>query len=121
MGFLEEKLNDSQTRDFVVKEINFSSDEDRKTRTTRVVTLTKVEIECIFRGLRPRSIDYEAFRDIRKILRAELKLYLKGELVHLSKVDDSLWKEYIKDMEHKPIQKGHTYEKTSNIGDTTGK
>jgi hypothetical protein len=118
MGFLEEKLNDSQTRDFIIREINFSSESDKE-RKTRVITLTKVEIEGIFKGLRPRSIDYTAFSDIRKILGAELKDYLRGDMVHLSKVSDALWNEYTKDMKYKPLQKGKTYVKKRENTETS--
>jgi hypothetical protein len=124
MEFLRKKLSDSQTRDFVIRKVEFSSDADKENKT-RIVTLTEVEIECIFKGLRPRSIDYEAYKDIRKILKAELKSYLKGERIHLSKVSDEVWNNYVKDMVHKPLQKGHTYKKeneeTSDSGDKDSK
>jgi hypothetical protein len=107
MGFLEEKLNGSQIRSFVISN-PFSKEEDKK---TRVITIPSEDIEMIFRGMRPRSLDYYAFSDIRKILRVELKEYLKGQIVHVSKVDDLLWKEYTKDMLKKPKQRGNTYHK----------
>ena len=73
----------------------------------------KVEIEDLeticFKNLRPRNMSYEDFRIIRKILGKEVKKYLKGRLVHISKVSDSAWKDMTKDMENKPIQKGKTY------------
>ncbi len=115
MGFLEEKLNEtSQTRDFIV------SDPASKDGKTRVVTLTKVELEGVFKGLRPRALDYYAFADIRRILQKELARYLKGEVVHLSKVSDAVWDNYTKDMQFKPKQHGHTYVKLKENAEESG-
>jgi len=106
MRFLEEKLNEtSQTRDFIVR------DPYSKDKKKRVITLTKVELEYIFKGMRPRSLDYYAFADVRKILQKELAQYLKGSIVHLSKVSDTIWNEYTKDMKKKAKQRGHTFVK----------
>jgi len=106
MGFLEERLNEtSQTRDFIVRD-PFSKD-----KKTRVVTLTKIELEGVFKGCRPGSLDYYAFADIRRILNKELAQYLKGNIVHLSKVSDEVWENYTKDMKKKPKQRGFTYVK----------
>ncbi len=77
----------------------------------RRVEVKEEDIEYIFKGMRPRLMPYEDFREIRKILKKELAQYLKGELVHVSKVSDDLWAEYTKGMKKKIKQKGNTYVK----------
>jgi len=69
------------------------------------------DLKAIFKGMRPRNMDYEDFRAVRNILKKELAQYLKGQIVHLSKVSDEVWEKYTKGMKHKPIQKGKTYVK----------
>ena len=61
----------------------------------------------IFKGLRPRLMSYEDFKFIGKILNKENKKYLKGKLVHVSKVTDTVWKDYTGGKKIK--QKGNTY------------
>ena len=75
------------------------------------------DLEYIFKGMRPRLMDYEDFKIIRRFLKKELAQYLKGRLVHLSKVNDSTWSEYVKDMKYKPRQKGRTYVKKDKPSD----
>lgn len=77
----------------------------------REIEVSKDDLIYIFKGMRPRLMDYEDFKFVRRILNKELKRYLKGRMVHLSKVSASSWEEYIKDAEYKPIQKGRTYVK----------
>ena len=77
----------------------------------REIEVSKDDLIYIFKGMRPRLMDYEDFKFVRKALNKELKRYLKGRMVHLSKVNASSWEEYIKDAEYKPIQKGRTYVK----------
>jgi len=87
--------------------------------TTRTFTFTDgrnlevptEDLEYIFKGYRPRLMNYNTYRAIRIQLKKELAQYLKGELVHLSKVTPEVWYNYIKNMEYKPIQRGHTYVK----------
>jgi len=67
------------------------------------------DLQAIFKGFRPRNMDYEDFKAVRRILKKELARYLKGQIVHLSKVNDAVWADYTKDMKYKPKQKGHTY------------
>lgn len=77
----------------------------------REIEVSKEDLIYIFKGMRPRLMDYEDFKFVRKVLNKELKRYLKGRMIHLSKVSDSSWEEYIKEAEYKPIQKGRTYVK----------
>jgi Mg-chelatase subunit ChlD len=75
----------------------------------RNLEVTTEDLEYIFKGFRPRLMDYDTYKAIRVQLKKELAQYLHGELVHLSKVTPEVWYNYIKNMEHKSIQKGHTY------------
>ena len=65
------------------------------------------DLDYIFKGMRPRLMDYEDFKEIRRILKKELAQYLKGKIVHVSKVTDEVWKQYTEGKKIK--QKGHTY------------
>jgi hypothetical protein len=67
------------------------------------------DLQAIFKGFRPRNLDYEDFQAVRGILKKELAHYLKGQIVHLSKVNDAVWADYTKDAKRKIKQKGHTY------------
>jgi hypothetical protein len=69
------------------------------------------DLDEIFKGLRPRLMDVEDFKYISKILKKETKRYLRGRMVHLSKVSNTMWEEYVKDEQYKPIQRGRTYVK----------
>ena len=75
----------------------------------RKVEVPIEDLDYIFKGMRPRLMDYEDFKAIRRILKKELAQYLKGKIVHLSKVNDSAWKEYTGGKKIK--QKGLTYVK----------
>jgi hypothetical protein len=86
---------------------NFKEEND----TIRKLEVSTGDLEYIFKGMRPRLMSPEDFRAIRIQLKKELAHYLKGELIHLSKVSDEVWANYTKDMKHKPKQKGHTYVK----------
>jgi len=81
-------------------------DGENKTKKLEVET---ADLEYIFKGMRPRLMDYLDYKYIRALLKIELKTYLKGEMVHLSKVSDEVWAKYTKDMKYRQIQKGHTY------------
>ena len=72
------------------------------------------DLEYIFKGYRPRLMDLEDFKVIRRIINKEVKKYLKGTITHLSKVSDAVFASYTKGLKHKPIQKGVTYVKKSN-------
>jgi len=75
------------------------------------------DLEYIFKGMRPRQMSYEDFRDIRKILSRELREYRKGHITHLAKVNDAVWSEYIKESGKKIKQKGYTYIKKKDDED----
>jgi hypothetical protein len=77
----------------------------------RRLDVPKEDLEYIFKGYRPRLMSAEDFRVISKILKKEVKRYRGGRIIHLSKVSDSVWDNYIKDQKIKPRQKGHTYVK----------
>jgi hypothetical protein len=77
----------------------------------RKLMVSKEDQEAIFKGLRPRSLDYNDFIAIKNFLNREAKKHKKGTLVHQSKVSDELWDKYIADMEFKPKQRGNTYVK----------
>lgn len=77
----------------------------------RKIEVSKEDLEHIFKGMRPRLMDYDDFRFVRSELNRELNRYKKGHLIHLSKVNDKVWEDYTKDKEIKPRQKGHTYVK----------
>lgn len=102
---MEEKKShlNLQTRKF---ELTDENDE------IRIVEIETEDLEMIFKGYRPRLMSPEDFKAIGKLLRKELAQYLKGELVHLSKVSNSVWEEYTKDLKHKSKQRGHTYVKS---------
>jgi len=91
-------------------------DKESKVRTfimadEREIKVDLQDIEMIFKGYRPRLISREDFRFINKIIKKEVRDYVKGgTMVHLSKVSDSLWKEYYdKGLVKTHIQRGHTY------------
>jgi hypothetical protein len=69
------------------------------------------DLEYIFKGYRPRLMDLEDFKVIRRIINKEVKKYLKGTVVHLSKVTDEVFASYTKGLKHKAKQKGVTYVK----------
>jgi len=48
------------------------------------VTVTAEEQQLIFKGIRPKDMDYEVFRKVRKDLRKATKLYLGGKFKHVS-------------------------------------
>jgi hypothetical protein len=79
--------------------------------------------EYIFKGMRPRLMSREDFKIIQRHLKKELAQYLKGELVHVSKVSDAMWENYTKDIQHKYKQRGFTYvkKKDSTSGDADNK
>jgi len=77
----------------------------------RRLEVSKEDLEYIFKGMRPRLMDYDDFRFVRSELNRELKRYKKGHLIHLSKVSNVVWENYVKDEKYKPIQRGHTYVK----------
>lgn len=79
--------------------------EDRK------IELTEDEMFRIYSGYRPRDMELEDFKIISNILKKEMKRYLKGNLVHISKVSDQLWEKYNEGLEIKKVQKGVTYVK----------
>jgi hypothetical protein len=91
-------------------------EETKKTRTferpdgSRFI-IDDDDLNYIFKGYRPRALALEDFKQVRRVLKKELKQYLKGRLVHVSKVNDAVWAEYTKDMKYKPKQKGNTYVK----------
>ena len=76
---------------------------------TKKIEVDAEDVDYIFRGLRPRNMDYMDYKYIRIILKDELAQYLKGEVVHLSKVSDAVWANYTKGKNIK--QKGQTYVK----------
>lgn len=82
----------------------------------RKLEVVTEDLEYIFKGFRPRLMDYDTYRAIRVKLKKELAQYLKGDIIHLSKVSPEVWANYTKDMKHKPIQKGHTYVKKDTEG-----
>jgi hypothetical protein len=82
--------------------------------TERVFTIGEKRIEVsnddldyIFRGMRPRLMNYEDFRFVRKQLKKEVAQYLKGTIMHLAKVNDAVWSKYTQGKKIK--QKGKTY------------
>lgn len=92
-----------KTRTFTLK--------NAETNMIKNLEVSEEDLSFIFRGMRPRLMDFDDFCAIRTQLKKELKQYLKGEIIHLSRVTDEVWYEYCKDMEYKPIQKGKTYVK----------
>lgn len=68
------------------------------------------DVEYIFKGMRPRLMDYETFKEIRRILEKELKEHLRGRISHMSKMSKEAWKDFTKEM-GSPMQRGHTYKK----------
>jgi hypothetical protein len=76
------------------------------------IELDAIDIENIFKGYRPRNMSLEDFKGVSKIIKKEVRSYLKGQLVHLSKVDASLWKNYYeKGLINTHKQRGYTYVK----------
>ena len=67
------------------------------------------DLEYIFKGMRPRLMDYDDFKHVRKILKKELAQYLQGRVEHVSKVTDAVWKQYTEGKNIK--QRGNTYVK----------
>lgn len=101
-GFLESTLDkDTSQRTFV-----FGENEKR-----RLIIVELDDLVNIFKGLRPRHINSDDFKQISGLLRKELQRYKKGTVSHLSKVNDLVWKEYTKNSQHKIKQKGVTYVK----------
>lgn len=72
------------------------------------------DLEYIFKGYRPRLMDLEDFKVIRRVINNEVKKYLRGKVVHLSKVTDAVFKNYTKGSKHKAKQRGRTYVKKTN-------
>lgn len=102
MGFLEETLDkDSLERTFKFldgdKEIEYK--------------VSLGDLELIFKGIRPDYIPKEYFKEISKLIKKELKNYRKGNMVHLSKVTDEVWKEYGTKGKK---QRGFTYRKSDD-------
>ena len=89
-------------------------DKDRVFRTPdgREIKLDLQDIEYIFKGYRPRLMSLEDFKFVSRILRAEVKRHLRGKFIHVSKVRDDIWEDYVKDMKFKPKQRGMTYVKS---------
>ena len=81
----------------------FTLDDDKR------LEVLEEDLEYIFKGMRPRAMDYKDFKQIQKILNKELAQYLKGEIIHLSKVNDAVWSQYTQGKRIK--QKGKTYVK----------
>jgi len=82
----------------------------------RRVEVEADDVDCIYyKGMRPRLMSYEDFVEIRRILKKELADYLDGELFHLSKVSNSIWKDYTGGKKIK--QKGNTYRKNKQDDD----
>jgi hypothetical protein len=102
---MEEKPRETlnlKTRDFIL--VNHET-EERKT-----ITVEEDDVLAIFRGLRPRNMSYDDFKAIQALLKKELAQYLKGQVVHLSKVSDSVWDRYVEGKKIK--QRGNTYKKS---------
>lgn len=78
----------------------------------RFLEVSEDDILAIFKGNRPRNMSYGDFKQIQRTLKKELAQYLKGEIVHLSKVSDTVWDQYTKGKKIK--QRGHTYIKEKN-------
>jgi uncharacterized protein YozE (UPF0346 family) len=90
-------------------------EEESKSRVFEMPDGRKIEV-CLedlesiyYKGLRPRLMDSEDFRVISRILKKQLAQYLKGQLMHLSKVSDKVWEQYTEGK--KVRQKGKTYKK----------
>jgi len=88
-----------KTRVFLLKSKN----------SVKNLEVAEEDLLFIFKGMRPRLMDIDDFKAVRNQLQKELKQYLKGELIHLSKVTDEVWYDYCKG--YKSIQKGKTYVK----------
>jgi len=71
------------------------------------------DLDYIFKGMRPRLMPYDDYKYVRMVLKKENELYLKGQIVHLSKVYDAVWKEYVKEhgIKENIHQRGRTYVK----------
>ena len=109
-----EPLSIWQTRTFSLPRYDFTS---KPTETKyEQVEVSESEMLNIFKGLRPRNMDYADFVIIRRMIQKEVARYLKGELVHVSKVSDEMWADYTKGMVNKPKQKGVTYVKKDDSG-----
>jgi hypothetical protein len=96
--------------------------DEEKTRTFelpdgRRLVVDLDDLDYIFKGYRPRLMALEDFKYISKILKKELKNYLKGTIIHLSKVSDEVWGKYTEGMKYKPRQKGKTYIKKEQDGE----
>jgi len=78
------------------------------------IELDLVDIENIFKGYRPRNLSADDFKGVSKILKKEVAQYLKGKLVHLSKVSPEFWKQHFeKGLVNTHKQRGYTYVKKS--------
>jgi hypothetical protein len=89
--------------------------EESKSRVFEMPDGRKLEVDLedleaiYYKGLRPRLMDSNDFRVISRILKKELAQYLKGQIMHLSKVSDKVWEKYTEGKKIK--QRGKTYRK----------
>ncbi len=57
---------------------------DKETITVGTDEVSKEEIDSIVSGVRPRDMDFELFKKLRKELKAGIKGYLKGRYFFIS-------------------------------------
>lgn len=48
------------------------------------IVVTAEEQELVFKGIRPKNMDYEVFKKVRKDLAKATKRYLGGQFIHIS-------------------------------------
>lgn len=58
--------------------------ENKETVKVGDTELTREEIDCIFAGIRPKDMDFELFKKLRKNMKHGLKGYLKGKYFFIS-------------------------------------
>jgi hypothetical protein len=58
--------------------------ENKETITVDSTEVTKEEIDSIVSGVRPKDMDFELFKKIRKQLKTGIKGYLKGKYFFVS-------------------------------------
>ncbi len=93
----ELKKLDEQTVPFILK-------------SKKEVRISMDDVRELHKGKRPDKMDYEVYKELRTQIRAAVKKQLGGELIHVSKMTDVAWINFLAESKNNYVpQKGSTY------------